>query len=151
MRLSLVLLIAFSCTIKAADEINTEVFDQLKGYILDDPATQGVLISKNNQIIFEEYADGYDQNDLGTTWSLAKTFYAALIGVAIEQGFDVSLDDPIKKYIPEVSSDDRGDVSLRNLLAMKSGFEITQYENQEMFFSLNNLCLLYTSDAADDP
>ena len=22
---------------------------------------------------------------------------------------------------------------------MKSGFEITQYENQEMFFSLNNL------------
>ena len=40
MRLSLVLLIAFSCTIKAADEINTEVFDQLKGYILDDPATQ---------------------------------------------------------------------------------------------------------------
>ena len=88
MRLSLVLLIAFSCTIKAADEINTEVFDQLKDYILDDPATQGVLISKNNQIIFEEYADGYDQNDLGTTWSLAKTFYAALIGVAIEQGFD---------------------------------------------------------------
>lgn len=139
MRLSLVLLIAFSCTIKAADEINTEVFDQLKDYILDDPATQGVLISKNNQIIFEEYADGYDQNDLGTTWSLAKTFYAALIGVAIEQGFDVSLDDPIKKYIPEFSNDDRGDVSLRNLLAMKSGFEITQYENQEMFFSLNNL------------
>ena len=129
MRLSLVLLIAFSCTIKAADEINTEVFDQLKDYILDDPATQGVLISKNNQIIFEEYADGYDQNDLGTTWSLAKTFYAALIGVAIEQGYDVSLDDPIKKYIPEFSSDDRGDVSLRNLLAMKSGFEITQYEN----------------------
>ena len=139
MRLSLVLLIAFSCTIKAADEINIEVFDQLKDYILNDPATQGVLISKNNQIIFEEYADGYDQNDLGTTWSLAKTFYAALIGVAIQQGFDVSLDDPIKKYIPEFSNDDRGDVSLRNLLAMKSGFEITQYENQEMFFSLNNL------------
>jgi len=139
MRLSLILLIAFSCTIKAADEINTEVFDQLKDYILDDPATQGVLISKNNQIIFEEYADGYDQNDLGTTWSLAKTFYAALIGVAIEQGYDVSLEDPIKKFIPEFSSDDRGDVSLRNLLAMKSGFEITQYENQEMFFSLNNL------------
>ena len=46
MRLSLVLLIAFSCTIKAADEINTEVFGQLKDYILDDPATQGVLISK---------------------------------------------------------------------------------------------------------
>ena len=139
MRLSLILLIAFSCTIKAADEINTEVFNQLKDYILDDPATQGVLISKNNQIIFEEYADGYDQNDLGTTWSLAKTFYAALIGVAIEQGYDVSLEDPIKKFIPEFSSDDRGDVSLRNLLAMKSGFEITQYENQEMFFSLNNL------------
>ena len=139
MRLSLILLIAFSCAIKAADEINTEVFDQLKDYILDDPATQGVLISKNNQIIFEEYADGYDQNDLGTTWSLAKTFYAALIGVAIEQGYDVSLEDPIKKFIPEFSSDDRGDVSLRNLLAMKSGFEITQYENQEMFFSLNNL------------
>ena len=53
--------------------------------------------------------------------------------------YDEILDDPIKKYIPEFSSDDRGDVSLRNLLAMKSGFEITQYENQEMFFSLNNL------------
>ena len=102
MRLSLVLLIAFSCTIKAADEINTEVFGQLKDYILDDPATQGVLISKNNQIIFEEYADGYDQNDLGTTWSLAKTFYAALIGVAIQQEFDVSLEDPIKKFIKPI-------------------------------------------------
>src|SRR5210317_2260874 len=99
MRASLLAILLLSSFAKASDEINNEVLDQLSTFMLADPATQGVLISKNNQIIFEEYADGYDQNDLGTTWSLAKTFYAALIGVAIEQGFDVSLDDPIKKYI----------------------------------------------------
>lgn len=139
MRISFLLTLLLCIPIKAYEEINQEVLNQLTEFIIKDPATQGVLISKNNQIIFEHYADGYDQYNLGTTWSLAKTFYAALIGVAIEKGLDVSLDDPIKKFISEFDGDIRGEVSLRNLLEMKSGFAITEHENQEMFFSLNNL------------
>ncbi len=133
------LLLLFSAFAPQADTINEKVLISLEDMMKADPATQGFLVSHNGVVVSEYYADGYSDNDLGTTWSIAKTFYGALIGVAIHKNLDVDLEDNLSKFIPEFSKDERGKITLRNLLAMKSGFEITEHENQEMFFSLDNL------------
>ncbi|GIS24910.1 MAG: hypothetical protein CM15mP126_1530 [Gammaproteobacteria bacterium] len=51
-----------------------------------DKATQAVVVIKNGKIISEKYADGYDMNSHGTSWSMAKSYYAALIGISIDKG-----------------------------------------------------------------
>ena len=133
---NLAFLALFALNIEAS-ELNNKNLQELEALMKADPATQGFIVSHNNQIVSEYYAEGYSNDDLGTTWSIAKTFYAALIGVAIEQGLDVNLDMTLASFIPEFSNDERGKITLENLLAMKSGLKITEHENQEMFFSLN--------------
>lgn len=135
---NLAFLALFALSIEAS-ELNNKNLQELEALMKADPATQGFIVSHNNQVVSEYYAEGYSKDDLGTTWSIAKTFYAALIGVAIEQGLDVNLDMTLASFIPEFSNDERGKITLENLLAMKSGLKITEHENQEMFFSLNNL------------
>ena len=51
-----------------------------------DQSTLGVVIIKNGKIIGEKYADGYSDISHGTSWSMAKSYYAALIGISIEKG-----------------------------------------------------------------
>ncbi|MDA7747417.1 6-aminohexanoate hydrolase, partial [Gammaproteobacteria bacterium] len=43
-----------------------------------DSSTQGVVVIKNGIIIGEKYAEGYTLNSHGTSWSMAKSYYAAL-------------------------------------------------------------------------
>ena len=139
-RFFLGLLLSFSIQ-QFADDINSEVKSQLIELIDSDPATQAFLISHNNEVIHEYYGDGYDETDLATSWSIAKTFYAALIGVAIEQGLIEysDLQKPLGYFVPELANDSKSAITLYNILAMRTGLEITEYDNEEMFFSKDNL------------
>ncbi len=51
-----------------------------------DPATQGVTLIKDGYLVGERYAENYDEKSYGTSWSMAKSFYAALIGISIDLG-----------------------------------------------------------------
>ena len=55
----------------------------------------------NGRVIGEKYADGYNSSSHGTSWSMAKSYYAALIGVSIDRGEIASLDDKVKKYLED--------------------------------------------------
>ncbi|MDG1165632.1 MAG: serine hydrolase [Porticoccaceae bacterium] len=103
-----------------------------------DDATQGVAFFKNGLLIGERYAKGYDKNSHGTSWSMAKSFYAALIGISIDRGEIDSLDDPVAKYL-EYFNDERRDITIRQLLNMTSGLEMPSHEHENMFFSSDHL------------
>ena len=135
------LLIFFAANFSANEAINQEVKKQLVELIESDDATQAFIMSHNNEIIHEYYGENYSEDDLATSWSIAKTFYAALIGVAIEQDLITfeDLNKPLSFFIPELSRDVKADITLYNLLAMKTGLAITEYYNEEMFFSKDNL------------
>ena len=62
-----------------------------------------------------------------------------LFGVAIEKGLLENLDEPISNYLPEWNNDKRGEITIRNLLEMKSGLYRSESWNEEMFLSRNNL------------
>ena len=99
----------------------------------EDDSTMSVLIIKNGKIIGEKYAEGYDLNSYGTSWSMAKSFYAALIGISIENGEINSLDDPVSDYL-DYFNDERSDITLRDLLDMSSGLEYPRHQHEKMFF-----------------
>ena len=137
--LRFLLILLLSSNILSAEKVNESVLNQLSNMIMSDPATQALIVSHKGNIILEQYGNGYSKTDFVTSQSIAKAFYAVLFGVAIEKGLLDDLDQPISDYLPEWKNDKRGEITIRNLLEMKSGLYRSESWNEEMFLSRNNL------------
>ncbi len=122
----------------AAVNLDQTKIDHLFDLSFEDSATQGVAFFKNGLLVSERYAEGYDKNSHGTSWSMAKSFYAALIGISIDRGEIESLDDTVAKYL-DYFNDERRDITIRQILNMTSGLEMPSHEHEEMFFSRDHL------------
>ena len=118
--------------------VSEEKVKRLFDLSFDDSATQGVVLIKNGFVIGERYAEGYKQGSYGTSWSMAKSFYASLIGISIDRGEINSLDDKVAIYL-DYFGDQRAEISLRDLLDMTSGLEMPDHKHEEMFFSSDHL------------
>lgn len=92
---------------------------------LKDTRTEGLLILKNDTIIHESYYEGLEQNESHISWSMAKSFTSALVGILHDQGlFD--LDDPVTKYLPDFKGTGYDGVTIINLLNMSSGVRFNE-------------------------
>ena len=122
----------------AAAQLDQTKIDRLFDLSFQDSATQGVVLIKNGLLVGERYADGFSTDSYGTSWSMAKSFYAALIGISIDRGEISSLDDPVALYL-DYFNDERRDITLRDLLNMTSGLDFPDHEHEDMFFSADHL------------
>ena len=113
--------------------IDDSKVEKLFDLSFQDDATQSVVLIKDGYIIAERYADGYDKDSVGTSWSMAKSFYASLIGISIERGEIGSLDDKVSDYL-DYFTEDRKDITIREVLDMTSGLENPDHEHEIMFF-----------------
>ena len=147
----LLLISLFSLSISASQSINKDVIAELNDMIMGDSATQALIVSHNGKILLEEYGEGYNKTDFVTSQSIAKAFYAVLFGVAIEKGLLNELDEPIKNYLPVWKDDERGKITIRNLLEMKSGLYRSESWNEEMFLSSNNLDFALNVELVNKP
>ena len=149
--LRFLLILLISSNILSAEKVNESVLNQLSNMIMSDPATQALIVSHNGNIILEQYGNGYSKTDFVTSQSIAKAFYAVLFGVAIEKGLLDDLDQPISDYLPEWKNDKRGEITIRNLLEMKSGLYRSESWNEEMFLSRNNLDFALSVELVKEP
>ena len=83
--------------------------------------TDGLIILHNNKTLYEEYWNGNNRYSKHISWSVAKSFLSALIGIAIDEGLIDSIDDPTTKYLPEFKGTGYDGVKIKNLLQMSSG------------------------------
>ena len=119
----------------------------LLDHIFSDTATQSVLISKRGYIIGERYADGYDETDMGTSWSVAKSFYGALIGIAIQEKWIDSVDQKASEIITEWQNSDKSEITVGQILAMRSGYSL----NDDIFFQTDQTQYAIDSPLARSP
>ena len=118
--------------------IDKEKINRLFDLSFADSATQAVVLIKDGYLIGERYAEGYQQSSPGTSWSMAKSFYASLIGISIDRGEIASLDDKVGLYL-DYFNDQRSEITIRDLLNMSSGLEMPDHEHEKMFFSSDHL------------
>jgi CubicO group peptidase (beta-lactamase class C family) len=83
--------------------------------------TSSFLILKDGNIIYERYLHGDSVESVHMSFSIAKSFVSAMVGVAVEEGDIASIDDPIKKYLPELTSATFNGVTIKHILQMASG------------------------------
>ena len=129
-----------SWSVKNPDELGIDAskVEKLFDLSFEDDATQSVVLIKDGYIIAERYADGYDKDSIGTSWSMAKSFYASLIGISIERGEIGSLDDKVSDYL-DYFTEDRENITIREVLDMTSGLENPDHEHEIMFFRDDHL------------
>ena len=88
--------------------------------------TSALLVIKNGEVVHESYRHGDSATSLHASFSVAKSFTSALLGIALGEGLIDSLDDPIRKYLPELTSDSFDGVSIKHVLQMSSGVEFSE-------------------------
>lgn len=89
-------------------------------YLANHPTT-GLLVLKDDTILFEAYQYGRTDRQKFLSQSMAKTVTSMLVGIAVAEGRIASIDDPVEKYVPALAGKAYGATSLRALLHMSSG------------------------------
>ena len=88
---------------------------------MEDFRVSGLLILKDGKIALERYALGRTPRDRWTSFSVAKSVTAILVGAAIKDGAIRSIDDPVVRYIPDLAGSAYESVTVGQLLTMTSG------------------------------
>lgn len=84
-------------------------------------AVTSLLVMQDGKIRYEEYFQGTTADDRRISWSVAKSYLSALLGVVMQEGAIASLDDPVTKYAPKLMGSAYDGASIRNVLNMASG------------------------------
>lgn len=86
----------------------------------------GMVVLKDGAVVHEDYFHGTGPADRRVSWSVAKSFLAALMGVVLADGDIASLDDPVTRYAPELIGSGYDGATIRNVLNMASGVEFDE-------------------------
>ncbi len=121
---------------------------------LEQNQTQAFLVIRDGRIVYQGYFNDTRPNSTLTSFSVAKSFTSALIGIAVGEGAIQSVNDPITEYLPELAARDArfDQITIRDLLRMASGLEyqemrfpglngddpLTTYYPDQRWLGLNN-------------
>jgi CubicO group peptidase (beta-lactamase class C family) len=104
--------------------IDADTLEQARTYAFaDGKNTQGVVVVHQGEIVAEWYADDADQDSWAASWSMAKSFTSALIGIAIDDGLIDGVDEPMTTWYPDWAGTDKADITLKDVLQMSSGLD----------------------------
>jgi CubicO group peptidase (beta-lactamase class C family) len=97
--------------------------------LLKSSHTKALLTIRNDTLLYSYYSDGTDSSSIFSSFSVAKSFVSALIGIALEDGVIKSLDQPVTDFFPELKDPGYRKVTLRHLLTMRSGIGFNEGYN----------------------
>ncbi len=109
---------------------------------VDSTDTTSFIIVKNDEVVYERYANGYNENSVNTSFSMAKSVVSLLIGKAIENGYIQSVHEPIENYITEFKGKEIGKTTIEDLLLMRSN--ISYSENGFLWFGDDTLTYFHS-------
>jgi len=109
-----------------------DLFDDKQGV----GETRAAMVMHGGEIVAERYADGYDAGTRFISWSMAKTVTAVMIGMLVADGA-LELDEPAPVPNWQRPGDARAEITLRDLMQMRSGLDHTEagdppYESSEV-------------------
>lgn len=97
--------------------------------LAQDHDSYALLVWQSGELRLEKYWSGFDLSSRYQTASMHKTVVATLLGICVDEGLIDSLDDPLKRYLPELAEHSHGNASLRSILEMASGIGSEPFSN----------------------
>lgn len=93
---------------------------------LTESTTTGLMVIKDGTIVHEQYRHGANQQTLFTSWSMAKSFVATAVAMAVKEGAISSFDDRVEQYAVQFAGSDYGRSRIDHLLVMSSGINFVE-------------------------
>jgi hypothetical protein len=91
----------------------------------------GLVIAKDDRILFEQYQYDRTDRDRLVAQSMVKSITGMLIGIAISEGAIKSVDDTAEAYVPGFKGSEYGRTPIRDLLHMSSGVDFGEARDGE--------------------
>jgi CubicO group peptidase (beta-lactamase class C family) len=90
-------------------------------------ATYSIIVVRGGSIVYEAYFNGFRPTYTDNMRSVTKSVTATLVGIAIARGdlpgVDLKMADVFPEYFADGANADKVDLSLRDLLGMRSGLD----------------------------
>lgn len=135
----------------APDPRVEELFEQLSGVddwggFLEANNTQAFIVIQDGVVLYENYFNDTQRDSIVTSFSVAKSFTSALIGIAINEGYIKGVDDPVTVYLPELAERDPrfNEITIRHLLLMASGLAYEEF--RPLLFNSDDILTSYYPD-----
>ncbi|GJL97018.1 MAG: hypothetical protein DHS20C06_08350 [Hyphobacterium sp.] len=96
---------------------------------LEESGSLGLVVLHNGIVVHEQYLNGADETSRPTSWSVAKSFVASLIAIAVQDGHIDNLDQLAQEFAPQFQGSAFGETSLRHLLMMSTGIDFIEDYN----------------------
>lgn len=93
---------------------------------LEDSQTTGLLVLKEGKIVYENYWLGHGKGKPHISFSVAKSFVSALMGIAIEEGVVTNIEQAVTDYVPELVGSGYEGVPIKDVLQMSSGVRFNE-------------------------
>jgi CubicO group peptidase (beta-lactamase class C family) len=128
-------------------KLDAKKFDVFRKYLFNsenDHITDGIVIIKNGNLLYEQYENGYSEKTSHLFWSAAKSFTNALVGIAIKKEL-LTLETKSNQFYQNHKDKD---ISVKNLLQMSSGIDWNEgYEGNPLRSTV--VKMLYTDGFLD--
>ncbi len=93
---------------------------------VEDRSVTAIVVLKDGLLRHEAYHLGTGPDDLRISWSVAKSFLSALLGVMLEEGKIESIEDPVTRYAPGLEGTAYDGASIEDVLQMESGVKFNE-------------------------
>ena len=113
---------SFRIPTKFIESKNKENFVQF----LENHKTLAFLAIRNDSLLYESYFSGFDENSVLSSFSVAKSFVSALVGIAIDEGYIYSTSQSITFFLKELQSPEFDKITIEDLLNMRSGIDFNE-------------------------
>jgi CubicO group peptidase (beta-lactamase class C family) len=111
------------------DNLVLEKHEISLGEFLSSSDTTAFLVIKADEIIIEQYYQGYTSSSLSQVFSVTKSINSTLIGMAINDGYFLSTSQAVTDFMPELRDQGFEAVALAHLLTMTSGMDYSENDN----------------------
>lgn len=122
--------------------MNQEKIKKLESTIRGDYSnTAGIVIQQNGTVQYENYFHGYTADNTTHIYSVTKSIFSSLIGIAIDKGYIKSVNqnvlDFFPKYIAVEGEKTIQQITIKDMLTMTAPYKYTA-EPYEAFFMSEN-------------
>ena len=110
----------------------------------------GLIVLRNGAVLHESYGAGANPASLTASASMMKSVLALAFGIAVDRRIIRSIDDPVRRYLPEWKDEPRGAITLRQLLTMSSGLGPSDFSRLLLSADVNAVALATPARDAPD-
>ncbi len=124
---------------------------------LTDLFSVGFLVIQHDSLIFEKYWNGWDEDSVLNSFSVAKSYISLLTGIALKEGVIKELDQKAGEFLPEFADGCRSKIMLEHLLTMSSGMDWSESgadpfsDNAKGYYGRNVRELSFDQPCRTDP